>query len=283
MTYTETEKRMLALVREVVCLEPYGDRDRPRVSRLCDDSIGRLFIAYWRDLERAPFAVPLPDDATDKQVSARWRSRLRSFSHVYNFQIVEVLDWFLRADDEDHPWLGSVDEHGRAKKLMKCHTMEALFDECQKCIARLPSPVTLPADHELGADDERVIMELAEGYTIVELLTPAALDVESVRMRHCIGHGGYDAKLTDRYGYHLYSVRGNDGHPVATIETTNRTIDGQLYHQVRQFVGPRNAIPEYNVVAAVNAAMPALRWLYPPRTKSQVDFLLDDVDPPAEL
>lgn len=275
MTET-TDNGILELVRRAVGID-HVNAMRPRVAELCDVSIGRLFIAYARDLECQPFMTPLAKDATAEQTVRRWHDHMRSFIHAHNMHMVEVIDWLIRAHDERHPWLLNVDELGRPRKLMKVHSMAALYAESVKCMARLPSLTKLAPDHQLGEHDERRVCDIPGGYTIVELLTPEALDEESYRMQHCIGHGGYDDKLIGQHGYNLYSVR-LDGQPVATIETSDREVDGVRYKQVRQFLGRRNAIPEYYVVAAVNNAMPSLRWLYPPKTKSRVEFLVDDVE-----
>lgn len=233
-----------------------------RLGALVDVSLGRLFIDYCRLLDMQPFADPRRSASYDK-LMGHWLTRISSFSAIHLQEIIEVFDWLARAVHEDHPWLSNTDAEGRPKKLMKCATVEALYAESVKCLSRLPSPPPPKADIVLGEFDEQLMCELGNGYTLVEMLSPEALDLESIRMRHCVGHGSYDFKILESFGFHLYSVRDRDGRPVATIETANRTINCVLHREVRQLVGPRNRLPDEAVIAAVEAAMPTLRWIYP--------------------
>jgi hypothetical protein len=241
----------------------------PGLGELVDVSLGRLFIEYCRLLDAQAFTPPRRAGGFDK-LMGHWLTRIGSFSAIYLQEIIEVFDWLARAARENHPWLANKDDQGRPKKLMKCATIEALYAESVKCLSRLPVPPMPTHDIVLGEFDEKHVCELTGGYTLVEMLSPEALDLESVRMRHCVGHGNYDAKLLESFGYHLYSVRTGDGEPVATIETANRTINCVLHREVRQLMGPRNRRPAEAVIAAVEAAMPSLRWIYPAGRQSVV-------------
>ncbi|MER8573359.1 PcfJ domain-containing protein [Mesorhizobium sp. M1409] len=84
-----------------------------------------------------------------------------------------------------------------------------------------------------------------DGYKLVKLLTPEALDLESRRMHHCVGHGSYDAGLAAG-NHEIYSLRDRKGRPVATVKINRGEID--------QIKGKRNASPEARHMAVLKPA-----------------------------
>ena len=126
-----------------------------------------------------------------------------------------IADWLRAALANDELWLKNVDEHGRSKKLMKFSTIDAIVQEADK--AMLKAAQRLMSVKLIDGDEELVEM-LKDGYHIIRLITPAALDRESSEMQHCVGNGGYDDRLRD--GIHEYlSLRDTAGKAHATIES----------------------------------------------------------------
>jgi hypothetical protein len=71
--------------------------------------------------------------------------------------------------------------------------------------------------HTLNENDLQTVVALDNGFRIVRLLTPEALDEESRMMGHCIGNGAYDAMLAGgKRGY--YALHDPKGGSHATLE-----------------------------------------------------------------
>lgn len=125
-----------------------------------------------------------------------------------------IVDWLKAAKINNEPWLQNLDDMGRIKKLMKFSSLTQIHDEADKAMR-------IKAQHSLGitvsAGDERLIKVLEDGYHIVQMLTPTALDRESAYMQHCIGNGAYDEGLEDSKVEYL-SLRDKMGKPHATLE-----------------------------------------------------------------
>ena len=142
-----------------------------------------------------------------------------------------IADWLRAALANGEPWLKSVDGQGRPKKLLKFGSVDAIVREADKAMLKAAQKhcgVTL-----VDGDEELVEM-LDDGYYVVRLLTPAALDWESAEMQHCIGNGAYDDCLND--GRHTYlSLRDPHGKPHATLEVQDEKIV--------QLQGKQNAPP----------------------------------------
>ncbi|MCJ9751415.1 hypothetical protein MOV61_11895 [Neorhizobium sp. BETTINA12A] len=147
----------------------------------------------------------------------------------------------------------NLDDHGCPKKLMKCGTIKRLLHEADKG-ERRKQRQPLPHYLTLTSADERHQIDLGAGYSLVRLLSPAAFDVEGAEMAHCIGRGSYDEDLLVG-GHEFYSVRHEDGGRRATIQIVPKEIDGQVYGQIRQFVGFANEVPEPHIVDLVNGVM----------------------------
>lgn len=158
-----------------------------------------------------------------------------------------ILDWLAVDLYEGVPWLGNTDDRGRPRKLPKCATYEDLIREADKVMDRRNAQVA----KSLGAADERCVAGLEDGYKLVKLLTPEALDLESRRMHHCVGHGAYDAGLAAG-NHEIYSLRDRKGRSVATIKINCGEID-----QIR---GKRNASPEARHMAILKQLAKAAGW-----------------------
>ncbi|MER8571369.1 PcfJ domain-containing protein [Mesorhizobium sp. M1409] len=161
--------------------------------------------------------------------------------------LLHILDWLAVDQCEGVPWLENTDDRGRPRKLLKCAGYEDLVREADKSMDRRNAQVA----KSLGVADERCVADLEDGYKLVKLLTPEALDLESRRMHHCVGHGSYDAGLAA--GHHeIYSLRDRRGRPVATIKINRGEID--------QIKGKRNASPEARHIAVLKPLAKAVRW-----------------------
>ena len=155
-----------------------------------------------------------------------------------SFQIDEmalrhIADWLRAALANEEPWLKNVDEQGRPKKLLKFGSNKAITQEADKAMLKAAQRLR-STSVKLIDRDEALVEMLEDGYYVVRLLTPAALDQESAEMQHCIGNGGYDEHLkTGRHEY--FSLRDEAGRPHVTLEVKNG--------HVAQFQGKQNAFP----------------------------------------
>lgn len=184
--------------------------DNDQVARLAVIGIGRVLFRHHEK------------DGNWEQVFDNHRTDIR-----------HVIDWLTSAVVDGDDWLERVDAKGRPLKLMKMHSIPQLVTESEKTFAKkmqkLGASLALP-------DDERLQMQLADGFSVVRMLTPEALDRESAAMQHCVGLGSYDRHLNDeRRG--LYSLRDAFNKPHATIEVdhTGNTL--------LQLVGKQNEMP----------------------------------------
>lgn len=184
--------------------------DNEQVARLAVVGIGRVLFRHHKK-------------------DGDWGTVFDSYLH----EIRHVIDWLTSAVIDGDEWLERVDAKGRPLKLMKMHSITQLVAESEKAFTKkmqkIGTSVALP-------DDERLQMRLADGFSVVRMLTPDALDRESAAMQHCIGLGSYDRHLADeRRG--LYSLRDAFNKPHATIE-----IDHTAKALV-QLVGKQNQLP----------------------------------------
>ena len=180
-----------------------------------------------------------------------------SFQHIY--------DWLSVAVENNESWLSNVDAQGRPKKLMKLSTIEQAVQEADKAMRK--------ANQRLGRlmleeGHEAIYAELDGGYSIVRMLTPQALDNESVRMQHCIGHGSYDGKLCDSSNLYL-SLRDRHGKPHITFEIS--VADDRFL--VHQMYGKQN-LPPMSKYLRVLDSWTDLRRLDFTRNTTR-DYLLD--------
>lgn len=183
-------------------------------------------------------------DDPEAYLRDKWSQRISIYLSAYGHQLTHIRDWLLVAAAEAHPWIANKDSKGRPKKLMKCGSVAQLMHEAEKWHRR--DPVAEVAQRALGPDDVRWQTELCAGFHLVRLLSPEALDAETMALRHCIGRGSYDRRL-EQPDYEYLSVRDGEGTPVATLEV----FRGMLV----QCRGVRNADPAPEVIAVVDRYM----------------------------
>ena len=153
--------------------------------------------------------------------------------------VTHVRDWLKVSLMDNARWLSNVNEDGWPKKLLKSPDLRGLVKEADKAMLRANgkhSRKSLDDGHEV------VEYECQDGWTIVRMLTPEALDLESALMQHCVGDGAYDRILSAGGGEHfegLFSLRDRAGKPHATIEVRNGLLS-QV--QGKQNMAP---IPKY--------------------------------------
>lgn len=257
-----------ALARELE-LDALGRR---LIRNLFFVSAGRLYLKFWGQKDAIdPVWYQDPDgqyhqvdgwpersgSPTHPAVMVRkWERRAALWLAAHPTSVEHVIDWLYVAYEEQHAWIANVDALGRPKKLLKFSTMADLVAEADKWVERQARGAIADRSKKLTRHDEVFDAALGAGYTLVRLLSPAALDVESARMRHCIGHGAYDHRL-----YHpdcqYYSVRDEDGQPVATVEL----IRPRGYWVINQFSGHRNATPPDHVHDLLAGVAHARGWL----------------------
>jgi hypothetical protein len=125
--------------------------------------------------------------------------------------------------------------------LMKFSTVEQIGGEADKAMIKFAQKA---GGIKLVEGDEELYSDLDNGYSLVRLLTPGALDRESSVMQHCIGQGGYDNYL--KSGERLFlSLRDAFGKAHATLEI--KTSSGEI----QQMQGKQNAAPVFKYVAAL--------------------------------
>lgn len=129
-------------------------------------------------------------------------------------QLSHIANWLSVSVKNNASWLTNLDQLGRPKKLLKFSTIDQIVSEADKA-SRI-------ANEKIGKvslieGDEELFAELADGYYLVKLLTPAALDRESSIMQHCIGHGDFDDTL-DNKEFSLLSLRDRHGNSHVTLE-----------------------------------------------------------------
>lgn len=195
-----------AILRHLHAFAPQDDQVDP----LLVMSLGRVLLKGARE------GVALPDIATGDQIR-----------HIYDWLKAEVMNGAA--------WLSNVDEKGRPRKLMKFGNVDQILNEADKAMHKANQRSGKAAIME---GDEEIVANLADGYTLVRMLTPAALDRESQVMQHCIGNGGYDDELTKEWARFL-SLRDAAGNPHVTMDITD--LQDQMY--INQIKGKQNAVP----------------------------------------
>ncbi len=238
----------LFAIRELAREFELDGPQHPEAQALFVWSLGRIFLKFWYALDAAAGVVC--DSYTDSsgrlhQVDGttwkaragsvyvgenlKWERRVRAWYADHYQDARHVVDWLHTSLQNGADWIARVDEHGRPKKLMKCGSMDRLMHEADKAMliahSRVPSSERYIEEH----------VRTYEGYEVVLLQSPEALDIEGRRMGHCIGQGAYDKLLSDP-SLRYVSIR-KGGVPISTVEAVQR-IDGQWY--IRQASGPRN-------------------------------------------
>ena len=155
-----------------------------------------------------------------------------------------IADWVHAAVVNNAEWLQKTDEHGRPKKLLKFADYGQIVDEANKEMEKFAQR---SKDVVLNEGDEALVAMLEDGYYVVRLLKPSALDRESAYMQHCIGQGAYDDKLGDNE-HEYYSLRDPAGKPHITMEVSKKSGEN---HVLLQFQGKQNLPPIDKYVKAV--------------------------------
>lgn len=168
-----------------------------------------------------------------------WKELLKS----RETDIRHIHDWLASALSEKDEWLTRTDEKGRPRKLTKMHSIDQLLAEADKAFSKKMQTAKAKAPAVSGLpDDEKVEMELSEGYSLVKMLSPQALDRETAVMQHCVGLGGYDSHTSSKK-YALFSLRDRFNKPHATLEVD---VERRALLQIR---GKQNAIPTAKYLA----------------------------------
>lgn len=170
-----------------------------------------------------------------------------------DFEVTHVVDWLVADLNATAPWLERTDGQGRPRKLLKCSTIADLMHEADKAMDRRNGGRARKA---LGPEDEERIAVLGGGYFLVGLLTPAALDLESDRLHHCLGDGAYDGLLAAGWGRYL-SVRDRKNRPVATIELRQEP-NGKW--RLNQIAGKHNGRPSREVMDVIRTYAVEQDW-----------------------
>jgi hypothetical protein len=159
----------------------------------------------------------------DSEVKAIMECALPETRHIY--------DWLLASKIRGEEWLSRCDDQGRPLKLMKFSSIQQITAEANKAMAkrrgdgfRVPPTAGTEVVHDCG-----------DGWTIVRLLTPEALDYEGAQMGHCVGQGAYDQHIKDDP---IYSLRDPMGRSHITIE-----VDSYI-NEIRQLKGKQNFEPK---------------------------------------
>lgn len=232
------------------------DNRRQDIADLFAVSVGRVYWKEWQETDRRDPEWIEDGEGNFHQVDGwpeqgrvttdiwtrKWTRRAALFTSWHYTEINHVLDWLIAAANEVAPWIANTDDLRRPKKLMKCGSLKCLTHEAGKAMRRQNASLSEQAA-QLGIDDEVFAFDLGAGYTLVQLLSPRALNIESGRMHHCIGHGAYDYHLEDE-DIQLLSIRNADGVPQATLQVIN--LEGHEY--LVQFFGPFNAKPADHLV-----------------------------------
>jgi hypothetical protein len=150
-------------------------------------------------------------------------------------RVLHVIDWIVASVRNDASWLKKVDAAGRPVKLTKLGSLTRAVAEADKAMRRMAAG---RAGAVPGSGQEHW-KDLDDGWSIVRLTTPEALDGESSAMQHCVGNGAYDDVLASEE--HLFlSLRDSAGRPHVTLE-----VNGCALVQIR---GKQNELPKRRYV-----------------------------------
>lgn len=227
----ENTDQLLAFKQNLVENMNLEGRD-PTISRLLMLSVGRV---WYNDVKQHPDRIPRVDLTSCKNDDIEV---MQADPHIarYHSRLHHIIDWLRAATINDEPWLHNLDAEGRPKKLMKFSTIEQISAEADKAML-IASQKGLQI--ELDASHEKIVQKLDDGFSVVQLLSPEALDRESAHMQHCIGHGAYDHKVGfDQFRY--LSLRDASNRPHTTMELM-RGDKGDW--NLVQFQGKQNRLP----------------------------------------
>lgn len=191
-------------------------------------------------------------------------------------QIRHIYDWLKAEVLSGAAWLSIVDEKGRPRKLLKFGSVAQIVKEADKAMEKANQRT---GKVSLVEGEEVVIAELENGYTLVRMLTPAALDRESKAMQHCIGHGSYDANLNNSQLLYL-SLRDSFGKPHVTMEISDYGSNLHIY----QLSGKQNDVPRGKYLALLRPWFKANDVWFPGLSPAGIIISVEDeIYHPEEL
>ena len=166
-----------------------------------------------------------------KNKKMKWREE------AINVDLRHIVHWLEIAIFHNDEWLNNKDKDDVPKKLFKFSNLEGIMNEANKAIIKRSNETPVI---KISDGDELLEKELSDGWYIVRLLTPAALDYESSIMQHCVGHGIYDSKVMSGKVI-ILSLRDRYNKPHVTIEVNPQD---ECINQIR---GKQNQrpIPKY--------------------------------------
>ena len=232
----------------------------PDVQRLLGFSLGRVLLNEGR--------------RTGRRVNGRIEDRYR-----------HIADWLASAVINGEAWLDRADSLGRPKKLMKFGSVEAILAEADKAMLKAAQKNRAI---RLSDGDEELEHFLDDGWYVVRLLTPEALDRESYEMQHCIGEGSYDANLVEEE-LRYYSLRDPAGHAHVTMEInlgerTALQIQGKQNREPLLEYLDRAAIFLRSIDVPLGQVVEEGEWVYDSGwSRHHVDALPDGVVIPGDL
>jgi hypothetical protein len=267
-----TEEEIVAL--RALCRELGIDRhDDFRVQRHFLCSAGRIYLRDWRRQDAVdpeyvvvggkhrPIHGHVEGPSGPINLEMKWGRRAGLYLDTYGDDLRHVRDWLYVVGREVPRWVHDVDEFARPRKFLKPGSIPELRRFADREWSRMRRP-EMPT-RELTDEDVREVMDLGDGYTLVQLLSPEALDAETAALRHCVGHGWYDSKLAMR-GTAIYSIRDEHGVARATIE-----VSGRLVIQIRGYL---NEWPGEHVQRLFDAGRPSLGII----TVEEADAMVQD-------
>jgi hypothetical protein len=279
MKITDFDTRVLRYIMTEFGIDRHS---RNELRRAFIVSVGRIALKHFRELDTddpdfvdwngATIAIGgHPDPEYRRATRDRLRAHRRSnyFARRFGAQVRHIVDWLDIATRHSHPWLSNVDDKGRPKKLMKCATIEQLHREAEKQFRIIAQQqrqnAPLDTNKALTSTDIKWAAALGGDLHLVQLLSVAALDAESDAMGHCIGLGSYDARVEgDQRRFSYWSVRNDDGVPLATIEARESVV--------RQLSGRGNGHAPRPVRKAVERYMESVGWKYTADRDQDFDF-----------
>ncbi|MCS4088560.1 PcfJ domain-containing protein [Rhizobium sp. BK176] len=163
--------------------------------------------------------TPLVNASIGRIALKESRKDLNWFRRQDEEAVDHVVDWIESSLNSGAPWISNLNDKGIPKKLMKFGSLEAMHAEADKQMKRL----LVHERQRMGKEDEEDFADEGGEFYIVHMKTPAALDNESNAMRHCVGHGAYDRRLSEKRSLML-SLRDRKGWPHMTIEIVNGEV-----------------------------------------------------------
>lgn len=210
-------------------IEPFAESN-PVIESHLKLALNRALRKYKPNLRRVR---ELPDNAPE-WMKQKWLTGERNFMEfvpdsTLDGSVSHIAHWIKAAVVNDEPWLKEVDSENRPRRLLEIGSLEVAISKADKAMKRGHGVI------EEVPGDTHTVMELNDGFRIVELMTTNALDREGQMLKHCIGDGAFDDKLgiTNKY----YSLRDKNNKGCATFEVEKNG------HVLKQCKGKQNQPP----------------------------------------